>query len=266
MGKLVTFWSPYKGHGTTTSSLCAIAGGFLLQYPEWNLAISYTQKDSWDLPGKLDNRSWMHGKKDLFKNVGINSLKLYIRQMVLSDEIIGRCGIPLQAKSLSFYPNVSGVGGDEKLMFQILTKQLKRAFDVVFLDLETGNRKEADYYMKEADLAIILLPTEPAYVDWFVKEEEKKMEQVNYGIVFGGCLSGSKYNCTYYKKNTDKIISSRILGEIYRNVSFLDAMCDGKTIDFFLRNQLTIKKEENYEFICQAKKTAENIAKKIILT
>ena len=144
--------------------------------------------------------------------------------------------------------------------------QLKYFFDVVFLDLESGCREEAVSYMKEADFSVIMLPQETSGVEHFLREEKDFLEQVEYGIVFGGSLMGSKYNSRYYKKNAEKMLSDRIIGEIYRNAGFFDAMCNGKTMDFFLRNQKTVKNEENYEFICQAKKTAERIGKKIIFT
>ena len=264
MGKLITFWSPYKGHGMTTSSVCAVAGGFMLQYPECKIAISYTQQNTMSLAEKLDSRDLFYKRKELYENLGINALNRYIRQMELSDEIIGRCGIPLQSKFISFYPNIHTIGEEENLSFIILTKQLKHSFDIVLLDLESGNREDAVSYMKEADFSIIMLPQEPAYAERFLREEKDFLEQVDYGILFGGCFTETKYNSAYYKKNTDKMVGSRIIGEIYRNVGFFNAMCSGKTLDFFIRNQRTIKKEENYEFICQAKKAAESIGKKII--
>ena len=266
MGKLVTFWSPYKGHGMTTSSLCAVAGGFMLQYPECKIAISSTQQNTMALAERLDNRGPVYKRKELYENLGINALKIYIRQMELSDEIIDRCGIPLQSKFIYFYPNIHMTGEEEKIVFIILTKQLKHSFDVVFLDLESGNREVAVSYMKEADFSIIMLPQEPMYIEKFLREETDFLEQVAYGIVFGGSCMGSKYSSSYYKKTADKMMGGRIVGEIYRNVGFFDAMCSGKTLDFFLRNQRTIKKEENYEFICQAKNTAESIGKKIVIT
>ena len=266
MGKLITFWSPYKGHGMTTSSVCAIAGGFMLQYPECKIAISYTQQNTMSLAEKLDGRTSVYKRKELYENLGINALKMYIRQMELTDEIIGRCGIPLQSKSVYFYPNIHTIGEEENIAFVILTRQLKRSFDIVLLDLESDNKKGAVSYMKEADFSIIMLPQERAYVEAFLREEKDFLEQVNYGIVFGGSFTGSKYSSAYYKKNTDKMLGGKILGEIYQNAGFFDAMCSGKTLEFFLRNQRTVKKEENYEFICQAKKTAESIGKKIIFT
>ena len=122
MGKLVTFWSPYKGHGMTTSSMCAIAGGFMLQYPECKIAISYTQQNTMSLAEKLDSRAPLYKRKELYENLGINALKMYIRQTELSDEIMERCGIPLQSKFMYFYPNIPTIGEDENMEFIIFSQ------------------------------------------------------------------------------------------------------------------------------------------------
>ena len=64
----------------------------------------------------------------------------------------------------------------------------------------------------------------------------------------------------------DKRVGSKIIGVIPWNAGFFDAMAEGKTLDFFLRNQFTTKREENYEFILQAEKTATYIKKHILLS
>ena len=266
MGKMITFWSPYAGHGMATSSLCAVAGGFALRYPECKIAISHAQAQELSLAGKLDNREQDYRKRELYDNLGINALKMYIRKRELTDEIIEKCGIPLPMKSVFFYPNMSITESDTSIVFQILTQQLIRSYDVVFVDLESGNRKEAYRYMKAADLAIVVLPTEPAFIERFLMENEQYLEQIKYGVVFGGSLAESKYSSKFYRKSKNKTFGERILGEIYRSAAYFDAMCEGRTLEFFLRNQMAVKKEENYEFICQAKKTAESIGRKINLT
>lgn len=263
MGKLITFWSPYSGHGMVTSSLCAVAGGLALQYPACRIAISHTETDDLSLAEKLDAREKSNRKVALYENLGIHALKMYIRKMELTDEIIEKCGVPLPMKSIFFYPNISTSGSDKRLLFQILTQQLKHSYDIVFLDLASENRDEAVLFMKEADLAIVMLSQEPAYVEQFIREGLAYLEQIKYGFIFGGSLSASKYNCKFYKKKMK--IGNRILGEICKNTGFFDAMCEGKTLEFFLRNQMVVKNEENYEFICQAKKTAECVGQKINL-
>lgn len=59
-------------------------------------------------------------------------------------------------------------------------------------------------------------------------------------------------------------MSDKFLGEILWNADFFDAMSVGKTRDFFLRNNVPVKKEENYEFIIQIKKTTERIQEKLL--
>lgn len=266
MGKLVTFWSPCLGHGKATASLCAVAGGFMLNHPELSIAISHTQRDSLSLAEKLDNREVFRIKKELYENLGINALKMYFRQSAVSEEIILRCGIPLMKKPVYLYPNVQYKWSEEQTVFQIIAKQLRQTFDIVFLDLESGNRKNAIPYMKEADCPVIVLPQEPAYAEPFLQDMEELLDLKEYGIIFGGCFKESRYSSNYYKNNSGKKVAGKIFGEIYLNNGFFDAMSGGRTLDYFLRNQLAVKKEDNYEFICQAKKTAECISKKIGIT
>ena len=41
----------------------------------------------------------------------------------------------------------------------------------------------------------------------------------------------------------------------------MDAMIEGRTLEFFLKNELIGKKERNYEFMEQTKRTAEQLKK-----
>jgi len=264
MGKLVSFWSPYVGHGKTTSSLCAIVGGFTMLYPELSLAVSYTQKDSVSLLKKLDAHACVWKDKGLLDGFGVDALKMYGRQNLISTDHIRRCGLPLSGKSLFFYPNYSKNGRNDDLTFQVLTKQLKKEFEIVFLDLKSGNKEEALPYMRESDYVVVVLPQEPLYIESFLQEKDISVDNLDYGVVFGGCFSNSQYGCAYYKKKYGKQLNDIFLGEILLNADYYEAMSVGKTVDFFLRNNTPVKKEENYEFIVQVKKTTERIQKKLL--
>lgn len=263
MGKLVTFWSPYSGHGKVTSTLCAIAGGFGLRYPELNVAISHIRMDSLKLEEKLTGRTILETKKEFYETVGMSALRLNCRRAVLSEDIIRRCGIMLRMKSLWLYPNAGREEMNQDLTFCLLTEQLKKEFDVVFLDLESSSREDSLAYMEAADYTVVVLPQEPSYVEAFFKEAEA-FGKLRYGIVFGGYLTNSKYSRRYYGKRSDRRSWEKIIGTIPWNEGFFDAMCDGKTLDFFLRNQMARKKEENYEFIFQTGKTAEQIKERVL--
>lgn len=264
MGKLVSFWSPYPGHGKVTSSICGIIGGFTLQYPELSLAVSHVRNDPVTLLRKLDSHAFLWQEKSLLDGFGIAALKMYERQKVLSFDNIRRCGLPLYDKSVYFYPNVTRNGWNDSLTFQVLTKQLRKEFEIVLLDLGSGNKEDALQYMQESDYVVVVLPQDPYYADCFLQKEESHMNNINYGIILGGCFGNSRYRSAYYKRKYGKKVSDKFLGEILWNADFFDAMSVGKTRDFFLRNNVPVKKEENYEFIIQIKKTTERIQEKLL--
>ena len=264
MGKLVSFWSPYAGHGKVTSSLCAVLGGFMLRYPELSMAVSYIQKESVTLLKKLDNDAAFWNDKGWLDMFGVDTLKMYERQNTVRLDSIRRCGLSISGKKLYFYPNSSWNEKEDTLTFKILTEQLKKEFDIVFLDLESGKKSKSLQYMAESDYVVIVLPQDPMYVDIFWQEQEAYLRDTNYGIVFGGCFLKSQYRSIYYKRLYGKKMNNKILGEIPWNADFFNAMSVGKTMDFFFRNYAPVKKEENYEFIMQVKKTTERLQKNII--
>lgn len=264
MGKLVAFWSPYEGHGKTTASLCAVLGGLIIQYPELSLAVSHVKNDMMPLLSKVDNNASIFKDNSRLNSFGIDALRMYIGQNMLSSETIRRCGMPLFGQSIYVYPNISRNEKGDDVIVPILSGPLKEEFDVVCLDLKSGEKEAVYRYMKTSDFVIVVLPQEPFYVEKFFREQEEILYNVEYGIVFGGCFIKSKYKSNYYKKIYGKKRSDKFLGDIYWNCDFFNAMSEGKTLDFFFRNAATIKNEENYEFFIQVKKASEHIRKKII--
>ena len=266
MGKLVCFWSPYAGHGKTTSSLCAVLGGFALQYPELNIAVSCTQKEDKSLIKKLDENLAAWSDKGWLDSFGIGALKLYSRQNAISTDNIRHCGLSASNNKLYIYPNFSWRETEDGETFELITKHLPKAFDIAFLDLDSGNTEKVLKYMEAADYVIVVLPQDPLYAGQFLQEDSVSFAGIDFGIVFGGCIPSSQYRSSFYKKRYGKKTGDRILGEIMWNPDYFEAMSTGRTMDFFFRNNMPVKKEENYEFISQVKKTTERIQKKLIFS
>ncbi len=258
MGKLITFWSPYRGQAGVTSVVCAIAGAFGLEYPELELALSHTRTDSMELEKRLDGRPGRAGKKELFEKTGVTALKLNFRQAVLTSEKIRRCAIPLLMKSLYLFPG-GGRQEQDELWFQLMTKKLVQEFSMTFLDLECGWSEASLQLMGEADMAVIVLPQRPEYWQQFLEHDVEKLEVKRTGLMLGGYLEHSRYSPGYFLRK----YPGRILGAVPRNAGFLDAMTEGRTLDFFQKNKSVGKKEENYEFIVQTKRTAECLKKAV---
>jgi len=261
MGKLIAFWSPYVGKAKVTSSLCAIAGTFGLEYPELSVAISHGLQSGTDLEEKLFSMETWEEQCELYKKTGIAALKLHCRQGILSAEKIRRSGISLCMKSLYLYPCTETAGEREALTIQLLTKTIKNEFDLVFLDLKSGVYQENECFFEAADLLVVVLPQETVYLERFLQNYGQALADKEYCFLLGGYLEKSKCRC--YQRN--KELRQKIAGVIPNNVGFLDAMAEGKALDYFMKNWRLNKKEENYEFIVQTKKSAEYLRKKIFV-
>lgn len=264
MGKLVAFWSPYIGQAKVTSTICAIAGAMGMQYPEMSVALSYTVPGMTELEEKLDCQNRQEEKKEVYRNFGIHALKLNYMQSILTSEKIRRCGIPLLMKSLYLYPYMENE--KDELAFRILSEYLKKGHDAVFLDVESGRGEYSGRFLEAADIVVLVMPQDPKYWQQFVTEGTECLAGKKPVVILGGTLEKAKYNARYYSKKREWNIPGIIAGTVPMNHGFLDAMSEGKTLHFFLKNQLVIKKEENYEFIFQVKKTAENIRKSLFLS
>lgn len=257
MGKLITFWSPWKGQAGVTSAVCAIAGIFGMEYPELELALSHAQTESMELEKRMDGRPGRSGGKELFEKTGVAALKLNYRQAVLTPEKIRRCAIPLLMKSLYLFPGDSRQGIQDSLWYQIMTQKLIQEFSMTLLDLESGCSETSLQLMQAADVAVVVLPQNPECWKEFMEYEAENLKGIKTGLVLGGYLENCRYSPSYFARK----YRGRIFGAIPRNAGFLDAMADGRTLDFFMKNKLVEKKEENYEFIVQTKRAAECIKK-----
>lgn len=266
MGKLVVFWSPYAGQAKTTSSMCAIAGSFGLWYPELSIAVSHIKQETNDLERKLDERLEEKEKQELYKKTGITALKLNYRQAMLTSEKIKRSAIPLKMKSIYLYPYADTEKTMDTLTYRLVTEELVKEFDAVFLDLESGNQEKSLLLLQAADYVIIVLPQEPVYWEQFQQNAAEFLQGKKYCILMGGYLKNSRYSKKYYATKKEWMGAGKLAGVIPMNSGFFDAMAEGQTCDYFYRNQLVRKKEENYEFIVQTKKAAEFIRKGVFLS
>lgn len=265
MGKLVTFWSPYSGKSKVTSSMCAIATQFGMDYPELSIAISHTGPGEFSLEDKIDARiGTMEEKQELYRKTGIGALKISYRQAMLTSEKIRHSAINLRMKSLFLYPNMEKE--KDELSFLILSKILKDEFDVVFLDVESGKKEDTFRYFAASDLIVVVLPQDPGAWKLINGEEVLWGKGEAQCIIIGGYLNTVKYGKSYLYRNMDGKQKKALCGVIPVNCGFFDAMAEGRTIDFFYRNQRVRRKEENYDFITQTRKTAENIRTKLFVS
>lgn len=265
MGKLITFWSPYAGQSKVTSTMCAIAGALGVQYPELELAITQTKPGTTELADCLDFRNRPGERKELYEKFGLQALALNYRQAVLTSERIRHCAIPLLHRSIYLFPGPGKRYTMDEVQVRLITENLVREFPAVLLDLESGWTEESLRFMKTADTVVVVLPQNILCWNRFFKEDITRLEGKEVCIMLGGYLEKSKYGPGYFSQKREYRAYGALLGAVPLNAGYMDAMAEGKALEFFLRNECTQKNEENYEFIKQTKKAAEQFRKKIFL-
>lgn len=264
MGKLVAFWSPYGGVAKVTSSLCAIAGSFGIQYPEMDVAICSALSDSFGPEEYLIECRSAEFFREVYKRAGIEDLKLHFRQEALSSEIIRRSAVSLKMKSLFLYPDSYAENTLDDIRFQLLTKTLKEEFSLVFLDVGNKDKKQRMRFLESADLIVVVLPQARRYREDFFTNKKILFGKKQFCILQSGYLGKYRTGETWYFREVRQD-SDEMVGYIPMNTDFFYALEQGKTLEYFYRNQFAGKKEDNYEFIIQTKKAAERISKKLFL-
>jgi len=265
LGKLITFWSPVCGQAKVTSTMCAIVSALGLWHPKLEIAIAHTGEGNMNLEDGMDMKIEVRRKKDFYERTGLSALILNYKQGDLSSEKIRRCAVPLLLGNVVLFPGLGEEfllvqGGDlTELRFHILTEKVTKEFEMTCLDLQNGWSEISFRYMQAADLNVIVLPQVPQVWELYLKEYQEKLEGKNVYFVFGGYAKSSRYGNWQLKRSIRR--AGEHVGSVPWNVGFMDAMSEGRIMEFFMRNRVTIKREENYEFMEQTKRTAEKVRK-----
>lgn len=265
MGKLVTFWSPVKGQAKVTASLCAVASALGMMYPEITIAVTSVCGRGTDLEDRMDEKIGWVRKKELYDRSGMAALLANCKQSTPNKETIKRCALPLLFHSVVLFPGLSRemklIHGKnmEELEYYVITEKLTGEYDITLVDLESEEREKAVRYMKTASLSVVVLPQNPAVWKQY-REICREIKGNKVMLLLGGYLRHSRYGLAALRGSFFGELSMEI-GAIPLNTGFMDAMAEGRTMEFFLRNEKVRKKEENYEFMVETKRTAEKIRK-----
>ena len=77
-------------------------------------------------------------------------------------------------------------------------------------------------------------------------------------------MKNSKYGMMQYKRWFANSTGSGV-GAVPLCEGYMDALADGKAVDFFLKNEYARKRDENYEFMESVKRAAKGISDSILL-
>lgn len=261
MGKTMVFWSPKRGRSGATACVCAVAAALGTGKEARRVAVTHTSLSEHELEECLDYRK-EERQGGLYERTGLSALMLRFKKEELKEETVRHCGILLKGSTLDLFPgggrSISALQEKEReeVMLALLLEKLPLAYDITLVDLESGSNSLSLEAIKRADMAVIVLPQEPNIWKRFFYEELAGLEAKHIFFFLGGVLPDARYGVKEFLRIAGDAAEKGRVGIIPRNAEYLEAMTEGRVIEFFLKNECGRRKETNAAFMEQTRQAA----------
>jgi hypothetical protein len=261
----IAFWSPVHGQTGTTSNMLAVALTISLAGRKRCL-LTQTHFNFNNLEAPLvGSNSKNTASSDYFRDVGLDALIRNFKSCKLNRDILDNCCVTFQNTNISLLPGTSKSNKDsfEYEMNNVLLNLLRTMEEltgILFIDICSGDNPLSLKIIADSDLTVVNLSQNIGMIDTFLNNNKETMQKKVF-FLMGNYDRQSKYNLQNLRRRYWKQISVLNSGTIPYNANFLDAMNDGKVIEFLKANLGCEKEDENYYFIQQVRKAADKILK-----
>ncbi len=258
---IIAFWSPVPGQSGTTSNMLAAAV----------MSAMILKKRTFLLQSHLSDRGLekaLLGKEadgEMFENIGLDSLSRNIKVSELNEEVI-------HASSLSLYNNrlhlLPGTAKENKNLFEedmtaalpAILKSVNKVYELLFIDTVPGPDKISKKIKEEADLIVVTFPQNKNIIDNYFSRYHHPEQKTVYLI--GNYNRNSRYNRINLERSYHSLKNKTAV--IPYNAEYMDAMTDGRTIPYIVKNMVNCKGESNQYFIKKIKKAVDLISGRFI--
>ncbi|MCD1261271.1 hypothetical protein B5M42_020940 [Paenibacillus athensensis] len=254
MGYNVVFWSPVPGQTGSTSNLIAVSALLGLEYSSRILLLGSAQSQAASLERALVKRRDDAGSDPLYADIGVDALERLIRNNKLLPEMLRDYTIPLLKERFDFLPGTIkphktfAAGAHDFLPQMLLTA--KRYYDLILIDAGSGARQPlSQMLLQNADAVVVSLNQNLSVLERFFAQND--WQQWLSGkpllLVLGQYDRYSVYTTRNIKRRF-KLKSP--LYQIAHSAGLMDAMQEGRVIDFMFRNQ-SVPKGHEHHFLMQ---------------
>lgn len=250
----IAFWSPRPGQsGTTSNMLASAVMSSVIQNK--NVLVLHNHFSDVSLEKSVLGKITA---PDLFEDIGLDSLLRNIKISELSEGVIHNSVISLYKNRLHILP---GTTKEYKGMFEAglyaaipaILNAMNKYYDLVFMDLAPGGGKLSGAMQEEADLIVVNLTQDKNMIDDYFAKYHLPKEKTVYLI--GRYNGNSRYNLTNLERSYPCIRGKT--GVIPYNIEFMDAVTEGKLINFTVKNLANGRGDDNLYFIKKVRQTVE---------
>jgi hypothetical protein len=250
----IAFWSPVPGQSGVTSNMLAIAV----------MSSVILKKNTLLLHNHFSDKSLekaVFGKDtgiDMFEDIGLDSLSRNIKISELNEEIINNSSISLYNNRIHILP---GTTKENKHLFESellqtlpsIINSIDKFYDLVFMDLVPGAKEISKKMKEEADLIVVNLPQNKNIIDDYFSKYLLPKNKTLYLI--GKYNGNSRYNLTNLERSYHILKNKTTV--IPYNVEFMDALVDGKLMNYTMKSMVNGKGEDNLIFMKKAKQAVD---------
>lgn len=257
----IAFWSPKAGQSGTTSNLLAIAVTAALTCKK-NICLTQFHFADQSMENALLGTET---GRDMFENIGIDSFIRNLKIAELNLETINNASISFLNEQLHFLPGTTKENENLYIegISQVLTRVLQaidNQYDILFVDAPAGKNEISEKILEEADYIVVNLRQNKLLLKSYFKEYHLPEEKIIY--VIGNYQSASRYNLKNLERSF-KVLKNKT-AVIPFNIDFLDAVSEGKVLNYMVKNLIHCKKDSNVLFMKEVKKAVDMIMKKLM--
>ena len=248
----IAFWSPLHGTGTTSSMLAvAIAYGVsenkkvLLTQTHYNL--NNLEKP---LIGDV-------GEEDFYRDIGIDALLRHFKSGNITKDQISDCTIQVGESLylLAGTRNSSREGYESSMVKGMLShifNEVEKYYDIVFIDINSGENEYSLSVNEECDAVVVLLDQNLYMLDSFFEADNLKNKNVFY--LFADYDTKSKYSLKNISRKYKKITKYNS-ARLWHSAQFSDAISDKKVFRFITDDLDCDRYHTEYDFFTSLKDT-----------
>ena len=254
----IAFWSNARGKCSTSSNLACIGVMNSILYKkeavifENHINVSGVS----NYLEKKDNTNFLRERRLYFNNVGMEALikKLY---MIGTGKDIGRSYALGYADNYLYYVPTDGIVNSDVFTYELnnsvadMMDRLEEEFGCVFADASGENNLSTKIILEQADRIVVNLSQDRRIIDDFFE----KFSAIAHKCVF--LISNYEPSVQIrddYLIKKYKIKRERI-GIIPYSFELRDALLQGKLVEYISRNLECKRKDDNFYFINELKKS-----------
>lgn len=260
----IVFWAPVHGQTRQSSNMLAVAFSSVMR-ERVGILMTQTQFCMNDLEDAVVGRMSIKAMRERFyQDMGIDAVSRCVkRKQIERDDLENCCVQILPDSELMLLPG-SKSGSYEvhcealcEIMPYIL-REAERYFEYVLIDTNPGRDCVSRKMIEIADVVVVNLSQNMGIVEPFFREFPEILKSKKVFYLFGSYLADSCYSLHNIRFRYDRI-NRQNSGVIPLNIGFMDAISNGKVLDFFATNIECERGDINFEFIKGSREASERL-------